>query len=459
MRFLYKICILFFILLTISTRLNAQGYYDPKEADQFFPDFKADKDMVVPMKQKNPAQRSVQYGGWIMPTFVTDHRGSDYSLSSSITTANAWLKAYLWDNAFIYIRAKDTLTGVLEKDGYSGLDDVENLFDLDIGYLDISFANSMLKLQMGRKFFILGTGLVFNGRGDGLEFDVFSQYVNLKVFGAYTGLIQKENNLYQLSDRDYSDGARRIFTGGEIWFPFENQEIYLLAMAQFDMSDETAGAREKYNSQYYGGGIRGLIQDSVSYYGEYIYETGTTFTSENKKRNIRAMAATLGLDYYIQVPGSPVFIVQYAFASGDRDRDSYADSNINPTTGCDTGFMTFGTFLAGYALRPLPGNIHVFRGGFALSPLNWMDTFYLKRLTIIAKYSYYMKDKKEGTINEGEATDNDLFIGHGVDVSLRWEILSDLSFFASYALFLPGDAFPSSENNRHFIAEGIILSF
>ena len=88
-----------------------------------------------------------------------------------------------------------------------------------------------------------------------------------------------------------------------------------------------------------------------------------------------------------------------------------------------------------------------------------MDTFYLKRLTIIAKYSYYMKDKKEGTINEGEATDNDLFIGHGVDVSLRWEILSDLSFFASYALFLPGDAFPSSENNRHFIAEEIILSF
>lgn len=451
--------ILILFICAAATALNAQGYYNAKESDQFFPDFKPDTDMMTPTKRNNPSTLSVQYGGWIMPAFISDYRSESYQLHTSITTANIWLKSYLWNNSYIYIRVKDTLTGIMSQEGYGSLDEVDNLFDLDVAYIDMMFLDGMLRLQMGRKFFMLGTGLVFNGRGDGLEFDVYSRWVNLKVFGNYTGLIQKDSNLYQLSDKDYSDGARRIFTGGELWFTFENQELFLLAMAQFDMSDETAGARHRYNSQYYGGGIRGLISDAVSYYGEVIYESGTTYTSDNRKRDISALAASIGIDYYFNVATYPVLIFQYAYASGDKDRTSYANANIDAISGADTGFISFGTFLAGYALRPLPGNIHVIRAGFALSPFSWSDKTCIKRFTIITKYSYYMKDKKDGLINQGEATEEDAFIGHGFDLSLRWEILSDLSFFASYAIFLPGNAFTSSENDRHFITEGITLSF
>ena len=230
-------------------------------------------------------------------------------------------------------------------------------------------------------------------------------------------------------------------------------------MAQFDMSDETAGERHKYNSQYFGGGINGFITDAVSYYGEYIYEIGTTFTSDNKKTSIRAMAALFGLDYYINVMLRPVFMVQYAYGSGDADRDNYGNSNSLSQGGFDTGFISFGTFLGGYALRPLPGNIHIFRGGFSLSPFSWSSSNIINRMTLIAKYSYYMKDKKTGVINLGETSIDEFFIGHGVDVSLRWKILSDLSFFMNYAIFIPGDAFAASTANRHFIMEGITLSF
>ena len=162
---------------------------------------------------KNPTKSTIQYGGWLIPAFITDYRTADNQLSSCITTANIFLKAYLWDNAFIYVRIKDTITGILKDEGY-GADKFDNLFDLDLGFIDASFLNNVLQLQFGRKYFVLGTGLVFNGRGDGAEFNFFSKWINLKVFGAYTGLIARENNLYLLSTKDYSNGAKRIFTGG-----------------------------------------------------------------------------------------------------------------------------------------------------------------------------------------------------------------------------------------------------
>ncbi len=86
-----------------------------------------------------------------------------------------------------------------------------------------------------------------------------------------------------------------------------------------------------------------------------------------------------------------------------------------------------------------------------------------------------MKDKNQSPINFGfDAIRNSRHIGHGVDVSLRWLILSDLSFFANYAIFIPlqacgrpyyisggylGNAIYRKENNRHFIMGGFNISF
>jgi hypothetical protein len=448
-----------FCIAAWSLPAMAQRYFDSKEADQFFPDFQADRDMIATGVERTPTRFTVQYGGWLMPVFLTDYRGEAKQLNTSITTLNVWLKTYLWQNAFIYIRIKDTLTGIMHQEGYPGLDEVDNLFDLDVGYVSAAFLDGMIRLNFGRRFFMVGSGLVFNGRGDGVQFDVVSRWVRFSVFGLYTGLIHKDNNLYELSSRDYSDGAKRIFTGGEVAFPFENQQLYLLALGQFDLSEETAGDRHKYHSQYVGGGIKGLIADAVSYSAEYVYQMGTTFDTNNTKQKISAMAAGFSLDWYISAVTNPVLMVQYNYASGDRHRSSYLSSQIGSSGGYDTGFIGFGTFVAGYALRPQPGNLHVFRAGFALSPFSWARQFYVKRMTLIAKYAYYMKDKKDGAIGSGEATLNEFSVGHGVDVSLRWKILSDLSFFVNYAVFLPGDAFLSSENDRHFVMEGISLSF
>ncbi len=454
------IVIILFIMAAVFTGgASAQGYYSAKDADQFFPDFKSDEDMSVATALRTPTRSAVQFGGWIMPTFLTDYRGGSNQLNSSITNINVWLKANLWENAYIYLRGRDTLTGIMKQKGYGGLDEIDNLIDLDLGYISSSFLDGMLRLQFGRKYFTAGAGLVLNGRGDGIQFDINTRWFRFGVYGMYTGLIQKENNLYQISSKDYSDGSKRIFTGGELAFPFENQEAYILAVGQFDMSEETAGARNKYNSQYCGGGLRGIISDAVTYYGEFIYETGTTFDSDNKKHDIRAMAASFSMDYYINVATFPTFVVQYNYASGDTSRENYSNSLTGAGGGNDTGFIGFGTFSAGFALRPLPGNLHAVRAGFSISPFSWAKQFYLKRITLLAKYSCYLKDKTEGIIGQGEAALDELLVGHGVDVSLRWKILGDLSLFVNYGVFLPGDAYASSENDRHFVMEGISLSF
>lgn len=80
-------------------------------------------------------------------------------------------------------------------------------------------------------------------------------------------------------------------------------------------------------------------------------------------------------------------------------------------------------------------------------------------MNVIARYSYYMKDKPEAYASAGEGPLEERFLGHGADFSLRWAIFSDLSFFVNYGLFLPGDAYSSSEGTRNFVMGGFNLVF
>ena len=152
---------------------------------------------------------------------------------------------------------------------------------------------------------------------------------------------------------------------------------------------------------------------------------------------------------------SPALILQYAYGSGDKHRTDYT-SPTRPGTaeGDDTGFMYFGTFSGGFALKPVLANIHILRGGFSFSPFD--------KMSLGAKYAYYMKDKKDSPIGSNEGTTAESFIGQGVDVSFRWQIFYDLSVYVNYGLFLPGDAFETSEGekegNRNFIMAGMNLS-
>ena len=436
--------------------ISAQDVNPVKDADRFFPDFQADADMRAATPDRDYKNSGIQYGGWLTPVMI-DQRNSDTSLTSSLTTAKVWAKSYIWDNNYVYVRLKDSFLWIAGQEGYS-LDDTDNVFDLDVAFISMSFAGQSLRLSAGRKFYLLGSGLLFNGRGDGLEFQYVSSLASVKLFGAYTGLLAKDSNPYGLSDKDISDGAKRLFAGGTIERGINNQTLYLLGLAQVDNGDEDSGQKSRYQSQYFGLGIKGVAFKEMFYYAEAVYETGVSYLSgTSEESDIRAGAAIVGVDYYLDMALNPALIFQYAYGSGDSGRSDYRATGN--TSGNDTGFISFGTFVGGYALNPVLANLHIARAGFSFTPMSWSERLYLKRMTLIMKYTLYLKDKKDSAINNQEAVLNERLVGHGADLALRWKIFYDLSAFVNYAVFIPGEAYDSSENNRHFTMLGLNLSF
>ncbi len=394
---------------------------------------------------------TLSYGGWITPVIIDERRGSDSALTTSVTTLRLWMQSTLWKNSLIYVRGKDVyLTGLMEKNRTKP--DSENTIDLDLAFIQMATPSGALRFAAGRKYFILGTGLAFNGRGDGAELNVFSRFVDVKAFGVYTGLLNKDQNPYGLSGKDFTDGAKRVFAGGTIERGFVNQTFYLLALMQMDRQEEEAGTKSRYDSQYYGAGLKGLLVDGMDYYAEFIYQMGESYirySTTGEKDTVTAMAGMFGLNYYFDAAYNPALMFQYAYGSGD---DDVTDTD-------DTSFTYFGTYVGGFALRPTLRNIHIARLGFSFVPFYASDKMWLKRLNVIARYSYYMKDKPEATASVGEGPLEERFLGHGADLSLRWAIYSDLAFFVNYGLFLPGDAYPSSAGTRNFVMGGFNLVF
>ncbi len=442
--------------------INAAAHAADAGYDSYYPDFPADDAMKPGVPAADITTKLPQYGFWITPTVISQKKGGS-EMTSSVITTRVWLKTYLWPYAYVYARGKYMRTDVLRQRGSS--DSSSNLVDLDLGFITAGTPKNMFEISAGRKYFILGTGLLFNGRGDGMDVNLRLGLVQIKGFACYSGWLVKQDNPYGLSDRDISTGAKRFFAGGSATFDVYNQHIYVQYLSQMDFQNlkysvTNPNFRLKYDSQYYGIGVHGVIVERLSYYAEFDYQTGKSYLSGAYFRNnIRAYASNIGLSYYFRATCHPVIIAQYAMGSGDRDRKD-ARSPAGNNNGEDHGFLYFGTYTGGLGLRPILNNLHVIRGGAAFSPFSWADPIYVRSMTIVAKYSAYVKHRNAAPLNYGfDAIRRHRFAGHGVDVSLRWLIVSDVGVFFNYAAFLPGDAFYAIESNRHFYMGGLNISF
>ncbi|MBN2402826.1 MAG: alginate export family protein [Spirochaetes bacterium] len=462
---IFFIIILFSFVFNISLYAQVKKTVDVKKTKQTegteTPSVKSENIMEAPAATE---PFSISYGGWITTAVIDQYSSNTSNLISSVSMARIWLKTTLPYNSHIYLRGKDVYTYYI-KQPEDADNKNENNIDLDVGYFYMSLLNNSINYSVGRKFYILGSGIIFNGRGDGGEFNYYSKYADLKLFGAYTGFLNKDSNPYKLVSDLYTDDGKRIFAGGTISKSFYNQTFYLSGLFQMDKNDEMddtsyPDAESTYNSQYYAIGFKGTFKNAF-YFGEYIIERGESYTgpeSTTKKQDIKASAATLNLNYYFSIMLRPVLVVQYAYGSGDSDKNNPSSPTGN-TDKDDKGFMYFGSYSGGYALRPYLSNIHIYRIGAAISPLSNSNNIMLKRINLSAIYSNYQKDVANSTINAGEATEPNKDIGHGFDVGLTWQIFSDLSFFGNYAVFVPGSAYASGEKNRTFIMGGINLSF
>jgi len=447
--------------LFIFISLNQHAQSAQRDEDRFFYGSEVDEDLMSIIPEKTFFSEGIQYGAIISPVYLYEGNGTN-NLSSSVTNMKIWTKTYLWNNSYLYVSVRDSYLGVLSKKGsiYANTKS-DNTFDLDQAFLSMTFSDAALKFSAGRKYFNIGTGLVLNGRGDGAEFTYSASVFSINVLGLYTGLLQKDNNPYGLSVKDLSDGAERAFSGGIISADLSNQHLYIFGLVQTDLSKQEKLKETKYNSQYYGAGIDGVILGNLSYYAETVFESGKSYienSNGNERSNIAAYAANTGVNYFIPVDFNPTLILQYAYGSGDAYRTNNTNGNRpSDATGYDRGFISFGTFTGGYALKPVLSNIHILRAGVTIVPLAGSDSLTLKKISLGAKYSYYLKDNQNSPINNNEAEGHKSFIGQGVDVSLRWQMFYDASFYVNYGLFLPGDAY-KDKTSQNFVMAGMNLS-
>lgn len=461
MRYLSTLALTLFIFCSIS--LSAQTLQ--RDEDRFFYGSETDEDMQVIIPDKSFATEGIQYGAIISPVFLYENKNGE-NLTTAIVNSKIWAKAYLWNNSYFYGGIKDSYMNVLSKKGdtYENTK-TDNTIDLDQAFISMTGMEGAVKISAGRKYYSIGTGLVLNGRGDGAELDCTASIISINLIGLYTGYMSKDNNPYKLTDKDLSDGAERLFSGGVISTAAGNQQIYFFGLVQMDRPKKKDTVQEKYNSQYFGAGINGAVLKDISYYAESVFESGEshiTKVSGNEKSKIAAYAFNTGLSYFIPVVLNPTLNFQYAFGSGDSSRKDYTTGNrkeSDDANGYDKGFISFGTFSGGYALKPVLSNIHIIRAGITCLPFSLTDSAYLKKMSLGTKYSYYLKDKKSSPINNGidDATENESFIGQGIDISLRWQIFYDASFYLNYGLFLPGDAYKNTDPHN-FIMAGINLS-
>ncbi|HOK92338.1 MAG TPA: hypothetical protein PLN03_05900 [Spirochaetota bacterium] len=234
------------IFIIFLTLVQAQG--SVRDEDRFFPSENIDKDMESFSAADSFSTKGIQYGLILNPLYLYEDNDSG-KLGSYIINARLWGKVYLWDNAFLYLRVKNSYLGTTTTEGIYDTVESDNVADLDLSFISSKFKNGAIVVSAGRKFYSMGTGVVLNGRGDGGEISIYTSFLSINLLGLYTGLLLKDNNPYGLSDRDLSDGAKRTFAGATASVDFWNQKLYIFGLAQIDNGKEDEILKSRYNSQ------------------------------------------------------------------------------------------------------------------------------------------------------------------------------------------------------------------
>ncbi|NOZ22932.1 MAG: alginate export family protein [Planctomycetes bacterium] len=422
----------------------------------------------------------LDYGG--NTSLIYEKIGNKYSRLPSISAftsdTNVWLDLELQNTHRFYSRFRMTyldedFTNNTEFHGFAG--DLEELYYLaDLGNLfkirEVAGQRFQGQVTVGRQYFTLGHGLTYSDISDGIKGEIAWGKLRTQLWGAKTiGYYANIDTSVPGRDND-----RRFFAGEmryELSKPFQP---YIFFMTEDDHSDEHPRdpfRNYSYNARYLGLGAEGEPLPGLTYYAEYIRQSGTTMgeSIENRaivdpfgfttyvptpmnihKDPIRAYAVDMGMDYEVKHPGRPVFSLGYIHGSGDADRlipGSTIGGNLAHTH--DRGFMEFGYVPVGYVLDPMVSNLHIYRAGFSINPFYDRKTF--ESLRFGFTHYVFQKDKLTGGISDQAAIRDHKGVGQELDFFATWDPLRDVSVGVEYGMFFPGRAFERRRMNDYFM--------
>ncbi len=353
-------------------------------------------------------------------------------------------------------------------------------------------------LDIGRKYYRLGGGLVLSNYADGLQYTFVSPYSSITVVAAYSGTYGKDlcklsiegcssekNSFDILEDRpeDANIGrlGQRILAGGQLDLPHTGDaQLSLIGLYTYDLIQEDSKSEQNYGYHPYYAGVSldGFLGTPMfSYLFEVYYQGGKTYnidyessnpitgvtTSISGKDPVKISAYAIQSEINILLPFGanyfkPEAVFEFAMGSGDADKESTTDPINANATGKDAGFYAFGVYSGGLALKPSLGNLQIYRAGLDFRPAYF---FYpLRNLAFSTRYSLYQKHISAGVISDTSATGSGRLVGHGFDFSMTFNARSDVQLYFGYGLFQPRTAYESAYRSmQHAYLANVTLVF
>ena len=426
---------------------------------------------VEPLKEKY----KLDYGGWVSSIYrlyrEVDNDAADKDSISSIWTQDLrlWGKLTFLNNNYLYVRLRNAYSLKVNESSYTGVaagGDNEGP-EIDMGYFSLSL--NKLRVNIGRQYLTIGRGLAYSAVHDGILFRKYSSPWLLKGFFSHS--LRHEDNIdYSIPGYD-KDSNDRYFLGLEAgYLGIPANALYAFYLMQKDRSKEhpeDVDQTYRYNSHYFGLGLTGK-RDNLSYWSEVIKEAGSSYTDAAyglyplSKKTIDAWAAIVGVRYESDMAAKPATEIEFAYGSGDKDRDNVTNTMASIAGGNlyekDTNFLYFGSYYGGYALSPRLSNLFIYKIGQSLQPFYFYKP--LKDVTVGGKYFVYIKDKKKAGISDTDATLSNNFVGTELNLYLYWKMTENLYFSLRYGIFYPGDAYADNSNsNTKYLYSRLTLTF
>lgn len=416
----------------------------------------------------------LDHGGWLSTNFTWNHnddnnqdKGDLIGKSQDIDLRSWFRGSFLRvledrpnNDIYFYLRFKNKLIYREPADATRNVYASEHHGTrLDMGYFNLDLKPAF-NLKAGRQFMRLGRGITYNAVHDGIE--VSSSYSKFEGRAFISKTPEHEDNI-DYSVPGYDRGSDRKFAGVEAsWLTIPNHRPYAYILIENDDSKEDpddTSHEYKYDANYLGLGSRGQLVKDMRYWLELICETGHSYRYDNtsSRASIKAWAWDSGLSYYWNVDTHPVFSLEYAYGSGDNDRQNVTNTLNGNLNSKDSNFLYFGYYGGGYALSPRLSNINVFGLGASFKPLEKINKE-LGDVQLGTKWYLYRKDKKEGGISDTDATSASNDLGYELDVFANWRIFSDLIWSLQYGQFSPGKAYPNRDN-EDYLYTNLVLSF
>ena len=317
-----------------------------------------------------------------------------------------------------------------------------------------------MRVRLGRQEVLFGTGYALDMPLDAVTFE--GKLHDFRV----TGLFGKTIASYPNIDRSAPVGghsARRFFGVQVNYDGIEDHRPFVYAIWNDDYTDERPKEplqNYSYDTQYFGLGSRGSLAHNLNYWTEWVYESGHSYGDGDflHRDAVDAWGCDVGIEYLWDCATHPHVSFEYMFASGDADRlfSPTSAGGGNQGDRDDKSFAGFGYRDTGIAAALTRSNIHVWRVGAGLMPLEKIE--FCRDLEIGTNWFLFHKHHRRGAISDPTAGEFGGYVGWEMDYFINWRLASDLSWTMRWGAFFPGSAY-QDRSMRNFLFTGMTWSF